>query len=84
MKQLIFISGASFYFDFNSINTQIGFIKQILKQPADIPELTLKKFKTSFETLGYISLSERNRILKFQNFPNLTHPIVYHAYFNHV
>ena len=37
---------------------QIGFIKQILKRPADIPELTLKKFKTSFETLGYISLSE--------------------------
>ena len=33
---------------------QIGFIKQILKWPADIPELTFKKFKPSFETLVYI------------------------------
>ena len=40
MKQLIFITGASFLFDFNSIHTQVGFIKQILKRPADIPELT--------------------------------------------
>jgi hypothetical protein len=53
---------------------RIGFIKQILKRPADIPELTLKNFKASFETLGYITLSGRNRILKFQNFPNKTHP----------
>ena len=29
---------------------------------------------SKFETLWCISLSEWNRILKFQNFPNLTHP----------
>ena len=44
MNKLIFITGACFfYFDFNSLHMQNGFMKQILKPPADIPKLTLKK-----------------------------------------
>ena len=59
---------------------QMGFIKQILKRPADIPELTFKKSKTNFETLGYICLSGWNRILKFKNFPDKTHPNILHTH----
>ena len=74
MNQLVFISEASFYFDFNSLHKQIGFIKQILKRLADFQFLTKSHFETSFVIHGYISLSGLISFLIVQNFANKSHP----------
>ena len=47
----------------------IGFIKQILKRPADIPELTLKKSKTSLPWIHIFKWVKQNfEIPKFSKF----------------
>ena len=66
MNQLIFITGLVFYFDCNSLHTQIGYIKQILNQPADIPGSTYKKYKTRFEIRPWIYIFKKS-IMDFEN-----------------
>ena len=56
---------------------QIGFIKQILKRPADFLILTYRQFETSFVIHGYVSLSGLNSFMIVQNFPNSAHPNIY-------
>ena len=48
MNQLIFITVASFFFDFNLLHMQIRFIMQILKRLADFQFLTWRRSETSF------------------------------------
>ena len=49
-----------FYFDFNSIHTQIGFIKQILKRLADFQFLTQRRSETSFPNIFNQNFKEMN------------------------
>ena len=53
-----------FYFDFNSIHTQIGFIKQILKRPADFQFLTQRRSETSFPNIFNQNFKEMDRPFK--------------------
>ena len=65
MNQLIFITRAVFfYFDFNSIHRKIGFIKQILKRPADFQFLTQRRSETSFPNIFNQNFKEMDSLFK--------------------
>ena len=58
---------------------QIGFIKQILKWPAEFLILTKSHFETSFVIHLYIPLSGLISFLIVKNFANKSHPTVQYS-----